>query len=191
MDLKVEYTEHGLVRPTFGLDCLGAKCPHLRNGGCRVDTHHFYFESDVYNAIGGIFKAFKDHDFNKKKMARCRHELLHRENAKGVIVPEPETIHAFLFEVDILQDLGVLAKSVAFIDGLFASENPKAKYEAGHRIEQYLEHRADHVECYSSLLQKITQLEVVPDEVAAHYLSRLPDPVTLGVVPMNALLLAA
>ncbi len=155
--------ELGMVVMPPPLDCIGESCPvAAREKRCHISRHHGYFPRAffVLDELGAtdVSRAFWRHKFNTVSMARCSHDIYHRQIRKTLRPPD-EVMAEFLREAQILDRLGVVLEALDKIHYAMTTDDERHAAKDIGRITERLEEMHEE----SGVLQaRVGIFEVVP-----------------------------
>lgn len=152
--------ELNLVVSPPDLDCIGEKCRVAAQlGRCFITRHHVYFPHRLVLADQSeITQEFVTHPFNIAKMARCRHNIYHRQ-IDIARTPSQEVMAEFLKEARVLQRLGVVLNALDMVHGILVDDEKLDQITDTNRFEERWEQITD--ESFE-LQQMVRGFEIVP-----------------------------
>ncbi len=145
---------------------------YVGNQRCFVDEHHLYFSRSLFDKHpDDLVRQFAAHPFNRIKMLRCRHVQYHQIHSNAVI-PSHEVMAEFLHESSLLQRLGVVVKSMVYLEDTFRADTGSKISRLMFSEEQFIDRFEGFNEEKTDLIPAIQSLEVVPSALVIPSLER-------------------
>lgn len=157
------YEETGLARLPKKLDCVGERCPVVKQeGSCFVSEHHLYFARHKFeNHVNPVYNKLRIDDHAKKNIAHCRHIEWHKKYT-ATRMPKADMAARFIEESEILGSLGVYVSNMAESIRPFHSEDPKLNIRINNSGYSHLKWYETHRIGLDDAVEGVGGLEVMP-----------------------------